>query len=44
MFDASLKLQDSGDVKAMQKSVSYKRDFSHSYLQREMTEFDPSVP
>lgn len=40
----SVKLQDSGDVKAMQKSVSYKRDFSHSYLQREMTKFDPSVP
>lgn len=39
----SVKFWDSGDVKTMQKSVSYKKAFSHSYPQREMTEFEPSA-
>lgn len=44
MFGRPVQLQASGDEKAMQKSVSHKGDFSHSYLERKMSEIKPNVP
>lgn len=44
VFGRPVQLQASGDEKAMQKSVSHKGDFSHSYPERKMSEIEPNVP